>query len=172
MKEKMDQFERTRRVIGSEGVSDLQKSRVLIFGVGGVGSYVAEGLARAGIGHITLVDADVVDVTNINRQIPALHSTIGRPKVEVMAERIRDINPECRVQEEQLFFMPEDETIDFSSYDYVVDAVDTVTAKIEIILRAKQAGVPVISSMGTGNKVNPGMFRICLLYTSDAADEG
>ena len=163
MKEKMDQFERTRRVIGSEGVSDLQKSRVLIFGVGGVGSYVAEGLARAGIGHITLVDADVVDVTNINRQIPALHSTIGRPKVEVMAERIRDINPECRVQEEQLFFMPEDETIDFSSYDYVVDAVDTVTAKIEIILRAKQAGVPVISSMGTGNKVNPGMFRITAL---------
>ena len=159
----MDQFERTRRVIGSEGVSDLQKSRVLIFGVGGVGSYVAEGLARAGIGHITLVDADVVDVTNINRQIPALHSTIGRPKVEVMAERIRDINPECRVQEEQLFFMPEDETIDFSSYDYVVDAVDTVTAKIEIILRAKQAGVPVISSMGTGNKVNPGMFRITAL---------
>lgn len=163
MKEKMDQFERTRRVIGSEGVSDLQKSRVLIFGVGGVGSYVAEGLARAGIGHITLVDADVVDVTNINRQIPALHSTIGRSKVEVMAERIRDINPECRVQEEQLFFMPEDETIDFSSYDYVVDAVDTVTAKIEIILRAKQAGVPVISSMGTGNKVNPGMFRITSL---------
>lgn len=163
MKEKMDQFERTRRVIGSEGVSDLQKSRVLIFGVGGVGSYVAEGLARAGIGHITLVDADVVDVTNINRQIPALHSTIGRSKVEVMAERIRDINPECRVQEEQLFFMPEDETIDFSSYDYVVDAVDTVTAKIEIILRAKQAGVPVISSMGTGNKVNPGMFRITAL---------
>ena len=163
MKEKMDQFERTRRVIGSEGVSDLQKSRVLIFGVGGVGSYVAEGLARAGIGHITLVDADVVDVTNINRQIPALHSTIGRPKVEVMAERIRDINPECRVQEEQLFFMPEDETIDFSSYDYVVDAVDTVAAKIEIILRAKQAGVPVISSMGTGNKVNPGMFRITAL---------
>lgn len=163
MKEKMDQFERTRRVIGSEGVSDLQKSRVLIFGVGGVGSYVAEGLARAGIGHITLVDADVVDVTNINRQIPALHSTIGRPKVEVMAERIWDINPECRVQEEQLFFMPEDETIDFSSYDYVVDAVDTVTAKIEIILRAKQAGVPVISSMGTGNKVNPGMFRITAL---------
>ncbi len=163
MKEKMDQFERTRRVIGSEGVSDLQKSRVLIFGVGGVGSYVAEGLARAGIGHITLVDADVVDVTNINRQIPALHSTIGRPKVEVMAERIRDINPECRVQEEQLFFMPEDETIDFSSYDYVVDAVDTVTAKIEIILRAKHAGVPVISSMGTGNKVNPGMFRITAL---------
>ena len=163
MKEKMDQFERTRRVIGSEGVSDLQKSRVLIFGVGGVGSYVAEGLARAGIGHITLVDADVVDVTNINRQIPALHSTIGRPKVEVMAERIRDINPECRVQEEQLFFMPEDETIDFSSYDYVVDAVDTVTAKIEIILLAKQAGVPVISSMGTGNKVNPGMFRITAL---------
>lgn len=159
----MDQFERTRRVIGSEGVSDLQKSRVLIFGVGGVGSYVAEGLARAGIGHITLVDADVVDVTNINRQIPALHSTIGRSKVEVMAERIWDINPECRVQEEQLFFMPEDETIDFSSYDYVVDAVDTVTAKIEIILRAKQAGVPVISSMGTGNKVNPGMFRITSL---------
>ena len=160
MKEKTDQFERTRRVIGSEGVRALQISRVLLFGVGGVGSYVAEGLARAGIGHITLVDADVVDVTNINRQIPALHSTVGRPKVEVMAERIRDICPECEVQQRQCFFMPGDETIDFGCYDYVVDAVDTVTAKIEIILRAKQAGVPVISSMGTGNKLNPGLFRI------------
>ena len=164
MKEKMDQFERTRRVIGSEGVSDLQKSRVLIFGVGGVGSYVAEGLARAGIGHITLVDADVVDVTNINRQIPALHSTIGRPKVEVMAERIRDINPECRVEEEQLFFMPEDETIDFSSYDYVVDAVDTVTAKLELIMRAKESGTPVISSMGAGNKLDASAFRVADIY--------
>lgn len=158
-----EQFERTQRVIGTEGVDTLKGSRVLIFGVGGVGSYVAEGLARAGIGHLTIVDKDVVDVTNINRQIPALHSTIGRPKVEVMAERIRDINPDCIIHERRIFFMPGDDSIDFAEYDYVVDAVDNVTAKIEIILRAKAADVPVISSMGTGNKLNPGMFRITTL---------
>ena len=162
-----DQFERTSRIIGEEGVSELAKAKVLLFGVGGVGSFVAEALARAGIGSITLVDKDVVDITNINRQLPALHSTIGKPKVTVMAQRIRDINPDCQVEERIEFFMPgsgsresEEGCIDFASYDYVVDAVDTVTAKLEIIARAKAAGVPVISSMGTGNKLNPAAFRI------------
>lgn len=155
------QYERTARIIGEEGLDRLAECSVLVFGVGGVGSYVCEGLARAGIGAITLVDRDVVDVTNINRQIPALHSTVGRSKVEVMAERIRDIDPDCRVETVEMFFMPQQpDEIAFASYDYVVDAVDTVTAKIYIIERARQAGVPVISSMGTGNKLDGGAFRI------------
>ena len=156
-----EQYERTARIIGEEGLDRLAECSVLVFGVGGVGSYVCEGLARSGIGSLTLVDKDVVDVTNINRQIPALHSTVGRPKVEVMAERISDIDPDCRVETRQIFFMPEQpDDIDFASYDYVVDAVDTVKAKIYIIERARQAGVPVISSMGTGNKLDGGAFRI------------
>lgn len=166
-----NQFERTARIIGKQGVQKLAESSVLIFGVGGVGSFVTEGLARAGIGTIGIVDKDCVDVTNINRQIPALHSTIGKPKVQVMAERIRDINPECRVNALEIFFMPDsfknadagDENIDFADYDYVVDAVDNVTAKIHIIERAREAGVPVISSMGTGNKMDPGAFKIAAI---------
>ena len=155
------QYERTSRIIGEEGIETLRKRRVLVFGVGGVGSYVCEGLARAGVGALTLVDKDVVDVTNINRQIPALHSTVGRPKATVMAERIRDIDPDCNVDTKEIFFLPDNaDDIDFASYDYVVDAVDTVTAKIYIIERAKEAGVPVISSMGTGNKLEGGVFRI------------
>ena len=155
------QYERTARIIGEEGLERLAGCSVLVFGVGGVGSYVCEGLARAGIGALTMVDKDVVDVTNINRQIPALHSTVGRPKVEVMAERIRDIDPDCRVETREMFFMPDKpDDIAIASYDYVVDAVDTVTAKIYIIERARDAGVPVISSMGTGNKLDGGAFRI------------
>ena len=156
-----EQYERTARIIGEEGVERLQRSRVLVFGVGGVGSYVCEGLARAGVGALTIVDKDTVDITNLNRQIPALHSTVGNSKVQVMAERIRDIDPDCRVDAEELFFMPDKpDELDFASYDYVVDAVDTVTAKIYIIERATEAGVPVISSMGTGNKLDAGAFRI------------
>lgn len=155
------QYERTIRIIGEEGLNKLRASRVLLFGVGGVGSYVCEGLSRAGIGALTLVDKDVVDVTNINRQIPALHSTVGKPKVAVMADRVRDIDPACKVDTKEMFFLPDKaDDIDFASYDYVVDAVDTVTAKVFIIERAKQAGVPVISSMGTGNKLDGGAFRI------------
>ncbi len=155
------QYERTIRIIGEEGIEKLRASRVLLFGVGGVGSYVCEGLARAGVGALTLVDKDVVDITNINRQIPALHSTIGRSKAAVMAERVRDIDPNCKVDTKEMFFLPDrPDDIDFASYDYVVDAVDTVTAKVYIIERAKQAGVPVISSMGTGNKLDGGVFRI------------
>lgn len=155
------QYERTARIIGEEGLDRLADCSVLVFGVGGVGSYVCEGLARAGVGALTIVDKDVVDVTNINRQIPALNSTVGRPKAVVMAERIRDIDPDCRVETREMFFMPDKpDDIAFASYDYVVDAVDTVTAKIYIIERARQAGVPVISSMGTGNKLDGGAFRI------------
>ena len=155
------QYERTSRIIGEEGVETLNQSNVLVFGVGGVGSYVCEGLARAGIGALTIVDKDVVDITNINRQIPALHSTVGKSKVRVMAARIRDIDPECSVDAKEIFFLPDQaDDIDFASFDYVVDAVDTVTAKIYIIERARQAGVPVISSMGTGNKLDGGAFRI------------
>ena len=155
------QYERTIRIIGEEGLKKLRASSVLLFGVGGVGSYVCEGLARAGVGALTLVDKDVVDITNINRQIPALHSTVGKPKVSVMEERVRDIDPACKVETKELFFLPGSaDDIDFASYDYVVDAVDTVTAKLYIIERAKQAGVPVISSMGTGNKLDGSAFRI------------
>ena len=155
------QYERTSRIIGEEGIDRLQQCSVLVFGVGGVGSYVCEGLARAGVGALTMVDKDVVDITNINRQIPALHSTVGRSKVDVMAERIMDIDPDCRVDTREIFFLPDKaDDIDFAAYDYVVDAVDTVTAKIYIIERAKQAGTPVISAMGTGNKLDGGAFRI------------
>ena len=128
---------------------------------GGVGGFAAEALARAGIGHFELIDNDVVSITNLNRQIIALHSTIGRPKTEVMAERIKDINPEADVSVRNCFFLPENaDEFDFSSYDYVVDAVDTVTAKLAIISQAKKAGVPVISSMGTGNKLSPAMLEV------------
>lgn len=160
-----EQFERTVRIIGEENLKKLEEAHVLLFGVGGVGSYVAEGLARAGVGTITLVDMDSVDVTNINRQIPALHSTLGRSKVSVMAERIIDINPHCRVEKKCLFFTPDTE-MDFTGYDYVIDAIDHVKAKIEIISRAKAADVPVISSMGTGNKMDPGAFKIATIEKS------
>ena len=156
------QYERTSRIIGEKGLDRLHDCSVLVFGTGGVGSYVCEGLARAGIGSLTIVDKDVVDETNINRQIIALHSTIGQPKVRLMADRIRDIDPDCQVTPREMFFLPggQPDDLDFASYDYVVDAVDTVSAKIYIIERARQAGVPVISSMGTGNKLDGGAFKI------------
>jgi len=159
-----EQFSRTEKLIGSESVKKLQDSAVIVFGIGGVGSYVAEGLARAGIGRITLVDKDVVDITNINRQLPALHSTVGKPKAEVMAQRIRDIDPDCQVEAVECFFMPDNaDTFDFSQYDYVVDAIDTVTGKIAIIEKAYDEGTPVIASMGTGNKLDPTAFRIAAI---------
>lgn len=156
------QYERTSRIIGEKGVDRLHGCSVLVFGTGGVGSYVCEGLARAGIGSLTIVDKDVVDETNINRQIIALHSTIGQPKAHLMADRIRDIDPDCQVTPREMFFLPDGQPddLDFASYDYVVDAVDTVSAKIYIIERARQAGVPVISSMGTGNKLDGSAFKI------------
>lgn len=148
-------------LIGEDGVNRLRQSSVIIFGVGGVGSYVTEGLARAGIGSITVVDKDCIDITNINRQIPALHSTVGRPKAEVIAERIRDINPECMVVAEECFFLPDTaDRFDFSEYDHVIDAIDNVTGKIALAEKAFREGAPIISSMGTGNKLDPTAFRV------------
>ena len=156
-----NQYRRTEMLIGEDGVNRLRRSSVIIFGVGGVGSYVTEGLARAGIGSITVVDKDCIDITNINRQIPALHSTVGRPKAEVIAERIRDINPECRVVAEECFFLPDTaDRFDFSEYDHVIDAIDNVTGKIALAEKAFREGTPIISSMGTGNKLDPTAFRV------------
>ena len=158
-------YKRTSMLIGEEKVNILKQKTVALFGVGGVGGYVAEALARAGIGHILLIDKDEVSDSNRNRQIIALTSTIGRPKVEVMKERILDINPEARITAKQCFFLPETaDEFDFSDYDYVVDAVDTVTAKLLIIEKSKAAGVPVISSMGTGNKLDATAFRVADIY--------
>lgn len=156
-----NQYRRTEMLIGEDGVNRLRQSSVIIFGVGGVGSYVTEGLARAGIGSITVVDKDCIDITNINRQIPALHSTVGRPKAEVIAERIRDINPECMVVAEECFFLPDTaDRFDFSEYDHVIDAIDNVTGKIALAEKAFREGTPIISSMGTGNKLDPTAFRV------------
>ena len=148
-------------LIGQENLDKLAAARVLVFGVGGVGGYVCEALCRGGVGRIDIVDKDVVDVTNINRQIIATHETVGRPKVEVCRERMLSINPDVKVDAQQCFYLPERASeFDFGAYDYVVDAVDNVTAKIDIICNARAAGVPVISSMGTGNKLDPTMFKI------------
>ena len=156
-----DRFSRTRMLVGEDGVKTLQKSRVAVFGIGGVGSFVVEALVRAGIGSLDIVDNDTVSSSNINRQIYALDSTVGAYKVDVAASRIRDINPECEVTAHRCFFLPDTkDRFDFSSWDYVVDAVDTVAAKIEIIKRAKDTGTRVISAMGTGNKFDASRFRI------------
>ncbi len=155
------QYSRTALLIGDEGVAKLKKSRVAVFGVGGVGGYVAEALARSGVGSLDLIDKDVVSISNINRQIIALHSTIGRPKTEVMATRIHDIDPTIKVCAHNVFYLPETAgQFDFSQYDYVVDAIDTVAGKIALIEQAKSAGVPVISSMGAGNKLDPTAFEV------------
>ena len=158
------QFSRTEVLIGKEAIEKLQNSKVAVFGIGGVGSYVVEGLARAGVGSFILIDKDVVDETNINRQIIATYQTIGVPKVEVAKQRILDINPNAKIEIYKEFFMPE--SIDFfnEKIDYVVDCVDTVTAKIEIILRAKKHNIPVISCMGTGNKLDPTKFIVEDIY--------
>lgn len=156
-----EQFSRTQMLLGYDAVATLHASRVIVFGVGGVGGFVTEALVRAGVGAIDIVDADNVALSNINRQIIALHSTVGRAKVDVMAERIHDINPNCNVTAHQTFFLPENASrFDFTKYDYVIDAVDTVTAKIAIIECAKKSNTNVISSMGTGNKLDPTQFHI------------
>lgn len=160
-----NRFQRTALLLGDEACDKIKNSKVIIFGVGGVGGYAAEALARSGVGSISLVDRDTVSITNINRQIIALSSTVGRYKTEVMKERILDINPEACVTVHNCFYMPENSgSFDFSEYDYVIDAVDTVTAKLEIIMRAKECGVPVISSMGAGNKLDPARFAVADIY--------
>lgn len=156
--------ERTRLLIGDAAADRLNRAHVIVFGVGGVGGHVVEALARAGVGKLTLVDADVVSDSNRNRQILALCSTVGQPKVEVAAKRVADINPECQVVPVQLFYGPDTaDAIDFADADYVVDAIDTVSAKLTLIARAKEAGVPVICSMGTGNKIHPERLTLTTL---------
>lgn len=155
------QFSRTTLLLGEEGVEKLKNARVAVFGVGGVGGYVVEALARSGVGALDLIDKDIVSLSNINRQIIALHSTVGRLKTEVAAERAKDINPDICVRVHNLFYLPETaEQFDFSKYDYVVDAIDTVSGKIALIEQAKRANVPVISSMGAGNKLNATAFEV------------
>ncbi|TDP54566.1 tRNA threonylcarbamoyladenosine dehydratase [Aminicella lysinilytica] len=155
--------ERTRLLIGDEGVDRLAGARILVFGLGGVGGYVCEALARAGVGALDIVDNDEIDETNINRQIIATRDTIGREKIRVMMNRIRSINPNCKLTGYDCFYLPDDDSaglFDFSNFDYVVDAIDTVAAKVDIIARCKDAGTPVISAMGTGNKMDAGRFQI------------
>lgn len=160
-----EKFSRTELLLGGEAMERLRGSRVAVFGIGGVGGYAVEALARSGVGALDLIDNDIVSVSNINRQIIALDSTVGMYKTEAAKARIADINPHCRVTAHNIFFMPETaELIDFSLFDYVIDAIDTVTGKIEIIMHAKFAGVPVISSMGAGNKLDPTLFRVADIY--------
>ena len=155
----MEQFSRTENLIGKAGVEKLNRARVVVFGVGGVGGYVIEALARSGVGAVDIVDNDTVSESNINRQIIALHSTVGKKKTQVMQERLLDINPSIKVQVHDLFFLP-DTPFDFTPYDYVIDAIDTVSGKIAVIEGAKKAGVPVISAMGAGNKLDPTAFAV------------
>lgn len=160
-----EEFTRTAMLIGEERLEKLSSVHIAVFGIGGVGGYVTEALARCGVGKFDLIDNDTVNITNINRQIIATHDTLGRYKTEVMKERILSINPDVKVNVHNTFYMPENsDEFDFGKYDYIVDAVDTVTAKIEIIINAKKAGTPVISSMGTGNKLDPTRFEIADIY--------
>lgn len=155
------QFSRTELLLGQEGMEKLKNARVAVFGVGGVGGYVVEALARSGVGAIDLVDKDTVSLSNINRQIIALHSTVGRLKTEVAAERARDINPNICVTAHNLFYLPETSAqFDFTKYDYIVDAIDTVSGKIALVEQANKAGTPIISSMGAGNKLNATAFKV------------
>ncbi len=157
----LDQYSRTRLLLGEDGVQRLRNARVAVFGLGGVGGYAVEALARAGIGAMDLIDNDTVSLTNLNRQMLATHSSIGRYKVDVASNRIKDIDPSIAVRTYRTFYLPETAgEFDFSQYDYVVDAIDTVTGKLALIAQAKAAGVPVISSMGTGNKLAATAFRV------------
>ena len=160
-----DRFSRTRMLLGDGALRRLGAARVAVFGIGGVGGYVAEALARSGVGALDIIDDDVVCPSNLNRQIIATMDAIGREKVEVMAERLRSINPDIQIRVHRCFYLPQTaDRFDFGEYDYVVDAIDTVTGKIGIILQAKEAGVPVISCMGTGNKLDPAKFEVADIY--------
>ena len=156
-----EQFIRTAMLLGEDAVKKLQSARVAVFGIGGVGGYTVEALARSGVGHMDLIDSDTVSVSNINRQILATHSTMGMPKVEAAKRRILDINPECTVTTHQVFYTPETaDQFDFSQYDYIVDAIDTVTGKLALVERAMAAETPIICCMGTGNKLDASAFRV------------
>ena len=161
----LNQFSRTQLLYGAEAMEKLSSSRVAVFGIGGVGGFVVEALARSGVGALDLIDDDKVCLTNINRQIIATRKTVGQYKVDVAEERIHDINPDCEVRTYKTFYLPEtQDQFDFHDYDYVIDAIDTVTGKLGIIEQAKEAKVPVISSMGAGNKLNPSMFEVADIY--------
>lgn len=161
----MEIFSRSEMLFGKENIEKLKNKRVIVFGIGGVGGYVCEALARTGIGKIDLVDNDTVSESNINRQIIALHSTVGRYKTEVMRERLLDVNPNIEINVYNCFYTPETSNqFDFSSYDYVVDAIDTVSGKIELVLQAQRVGTPIIASMGAGNKINPCAFKVADIY--------
>ena len=160
----LNQFSRTELVIGKEGLEKLSNAKVAIFGLGGVGSFVLEGLVRAGVGNFVLIDDDRICLTNLNRQILATRKTVGQPKVEVAKQRILDINPDANVEIHQEFFMPETEGILDNSIDYIVDCIDTVTAKIELVVRADKLNIPIISCMGTGNKLDPTRFEVTDIY--------
>lgn len=158
-------FSRTELLLGKKAVEKLKKSRVAVFGIGGVGGYTVEALVRSGVGAVDIVDSDKVCLTNLNRQIIATESSIGKYKVDVMRERIHDIHPETAVNVHKCFYLPETkDEFDFSQYSYVVDAVDTVTAKIQLVMEAEKAGVPIISSMGAGNKLDPTAFQVADIY--------
>ncbi|MBP5416428.1 MAG: tRNA threonylcarbamoyladenosine dehydratase [Clostridiales bacterium] len=161
----LNSFSRTQLLLGPEGMKKLSESRVAVFGIGGVGGYAVEALARSGVGALDLIDDDKVCLTNINRQIIATRKTVGKYKVDVAEERIHDINPDCVVKTYKTFYMPDTASLfDFSEYDYVIDAIDTVTGKLELIEQANKAGTPIISSMGAGNKLDPTAFEVTDLY--------
>ena len=161
----LNQFSRTQLLYGEEAIKKLSDSRVAVFGIGGVGGYVCEALVRSGVGHFDLIDDDKVCLTNLNRQILATRKTVGKYKAEVMAERMKEINPDVDIRIHKCFFLPENANdFQFDEYDYVVDAVDTVTAKLELIMRSKSFGVPIISAMGAGNKIDAGRLKIADIY--------
>ncbi len=161
----LNQFSRTQLLIGKDGIDKLKNSRVAVFGIGGVGGYTVEALVRSGIGAIDLIDDDKVCLTNINRQIYATHKTLGKYKVDVAEERIYEINPDVKVVKHKSFYMPEtSHNFNFSEYDYIVDAIDTVKGKIELVMNAKAADTPIICSMGAGNKMNPAAFEVADIY--------
>lgn len=161
----LEQFSRTELLFGEDNMERLKGARVAVFGVGGVGGYVVEALARSGVGTLDLIDNDTVCLSNLNRQIIATLKTVGQYKVDVAKERILDINPEAKVNTYRTFYLPETkDEFDFRDYDYIVDAIDTVSGKIQLVLQAKEAGTPIISSMGAGNKINPAMFEVTDIY--------
>ncbi len=160
-----EEFSRSERLIGAAALEKLKNARVAVFGVGGVGGYVVEALARSGVGSLDLVDSDTVALSNLNRQLLALHSTLGESKVAVAAQRVLDINPTAKIHTHKIFYLPETAHLfDFCAYDYVVDAIDTVSGKLELVKRAKEAGIPIISSMGAGGKLDPCRFEVTDIY--------
>ncbi len=162
------EFSRTERLIGAETLEKLKNSNIIIFGLGGVGSYVAEALARSGVGKMTVVDKDTVDITNINRQLYALHSTVGKEKTMIAKERILDINPKCEITAITKMYLPENaEDFNLSQFDYIVDAIDNVTAKIDLAVKAQELNIPIIASMGTGNHLDPTAFKIADIHKTD-----